>query len=316
MKVLMVGGGGFIGSHVSLFFHDLGHAVTIMSRSAPTNASRLGELPFVRSDYVNEDCGDGRLEGYDCLVFCAGNDLGNYPGDGSVTQADYFEKANIEALPRFFEAAKRAGIARAVYMGSFYSFIAPQSIETIPYVRSRHLSDEAIRALSSPGFNVCSCALPWIVGYTPGLVNAHWQWLANGALGRAEFPDFVPPGGGNFMTCRSVAQAMLGGLERGESGKAYLVGDVNMTWAEFYGLWYAAAGNPRSFRISDEAHPVLMREIISYIGGGTPDYAPSAPETALLGYDRGVLRQEIGDCLAYYAGLSGQERADSHLLKS
>ena len=67
----------------------------------------------MRSDYVNEDCGDGRLEGYDWLVFCAGNDLGNYPGDGSVTQADYFEKANIEALPRFFEAAKRAGIARA-----------------------------------------------------------------------------------------------------------------------------------------------------------------------------------------------------------
>ena len=32
MKVLMVGGGGFIGSHVSLFFHDLGHEVTIMSR--------------------------------------------------------------------------------------------------------------------------------------------------------------------------------------------------------------------------------------------------------------------------------------------
>ena len=82
-----------------------------------------------------------------------------------------------------------------------------------------------------------------------------------------------------------------------------LVGNVNLIWAEFYGLWYAAAGNPRSFRVSEEEHPVLAREIIAYIGGGTPDYEPSAEETALLGYDRGVLRQEVEACIAYYAAL-------------
>ena len=118
------------------------------------------------------------------------------------------------------------------------------------------------------------------------------------------------------MTCRSVAQAMLGGLERGEGGKSYLVGDENMTWADFYGLWYAAAGHPRKFRVSDEDHPVLMREIIGYIGGGTPDYERPAAETALLGYARGVIRQEVTRCLAYYAGLTGAEHADSHILKS
>jgi len=300
MKVLIVGGAGFIGSHASLFFHDLGHEVTIMSRSAPKGTSRLNDLPFIPTDYINDDCGDGRLEGFDWLVFGAGNDLGNYPQDGSVSQADYFAKANIEALPRFFEHAKRAGIARAVYMGSFYSFVAPKSIETIPYVRSRHLSDEAVRAISCQEFNVCSCALPWIVGFTPGLVNPHWEWLAKAALGMADWPDFVPPGGGNYMTCRSVAQAMLGGLRRGESGKSYLVGDVNMTWQDYYGLWFELAGNPRTFDVRDEEHPILSREIISYIGGGMPDYEPPAEETSLLGYDRGVLINEVRACLEYY----------------
>ncbi|MCB2079570.1 MAG: NAD-dependent epimerase/dehydratase family protein [Novosphingobium sp.] len=303
MKVLMVGGAGFIGSHVSLFFHDLGHDVTIMSRSKPKGQSRLNDLRFVATDYINDDCSDGRLEGYEWLVFCAGNDLGNYPRDGSVSQADYFEKSNIEALPRFFENARQAGISRAVYMGSFYSFVAPDSIETIPYVRSRHLSDAAVRAISSPDFTVCSCALPWIVGYTPGLTNMHWEALAKGAAGVAEWPDFVPPGGGNFMTCRSVAQAMLGGLERGESGKSYLVGDVNMTWADFYGLWYEAAGNPRTFAVRDDEHPILAREIIAYLGGRTPDYEPPAEETALLGYDRGVLLDEVKACYEYYSRL-------------
>ncbi len=303
MKVLLVGGAGFIGSYVSLFFHDLGHDVTIMSRSQPGNESRLGELPFIRTDYINDDCSDGRLEGFDWLVFCAGNDLGNYPRDGSVTQAEFFEQSNIVALPRFFEQAKKAGIKRAVYMGSYYSFVAPQSIETIPYVRSRHFSDEAVRSLSTPGFNVCSCALPWIVGFTPGLTNPHWEALAKGAAGLIDWPDFVPPGGGNYMTCRSVAQAMLGGLERGESGRSYLVGDVNLTWKAFYELWYEAAGNPREFKVRDEEHPILAREIISYIAGGTPDYEPPAEETALLAYDRGVLFDEVRACYNYYSKL-------------
>lgn len=303
MKVLIVGGGGFIGSHVSLLFHDLGHEVTIMSRSVPSGGSRLNELAFTQTDYINDDCGDGRLEGYDWLIFGAGNDLGNYPQDGSVSQADYFEKANIEALPRFFEQAKSAGISRAVYMGSFYSFVAPQSVETIPYVRSRHVSDAAVRALSSPGFNVCSCALPWIVGFTPGLTNFHWEGLAKAAKGLIDWPEFVPPGGGNYMTCRSVAQAMLGALERGESGKSYLVGDVNMTWQEFYGLWFEATGNPRMLEVRDDDHPILAREIIAYIGGGTPDYEPPAEETKLLGYDRGVLLNEVRACAEYYSNL-------------
>lgn len=305
MKVLIVGGTGFIGGHTSLFFHDLGHEVTLLSRSAQRGTSRLNELRFVQGNYIEDDFSDGRLEGFDWLVFCAGSDLGNYPTDGSVSQADFFHRANIESLPRFFEQAKSAGIARAVYMGSFYSFVAPANIEKIPYVRSRHLSDAAVRSLSSPGFNVCSCALPWIVGHTPGMDYMHWHLLAKFAKGESDFlPSFVPPGGGNYMSVRSVAQAMLGGLERGESGKSYLVGDVNMSWKDFYEAWCRTAGRPRELEVRDDLeHPILSREIISYLEGRTPDYEPPAEETALLGYERGVMPQVIEDCVRYYGAL-------------
>lgn len=305
MKVLIVGGTGFIGGHTSLFFHDLGHEVTLLSRSPQRGTSRLNELRFVQGNYIEDDFSDGRLEGYDWLVFCAGSDLGNYPKDGSVSQADFFTRANIESLPRFFEQAKSAGISRAVYMGSFYSFVAPANIEKIPYVRSRHLSDEAVRSLSSPGFNVCSCALPWIVGYTPGMDYAHWHLLARFAKGESDvLPDFVPPGGGNYMSVRSVAEAMLGGLERGESGKSYLVGDVNMSWKDFYEAWCRAAGRPRELEVRDDLeHPILAREIIAYLEGRTPDYEPPAEETELLGYERGVMPRVIEDCVRYYGDL-------------
>ena len=303
MKTLIVGGNGFVGGYTALHFRDLGHDVTIMSRTKPKGTSRLNDLPFIRGDYVNDDFGDGRLEGFDWLVFAAGNDLGQFPQDGSISEADYFEKTNIIGLPRFFERAKRAGISRAAYMGSFYSFVAPENVEKIPYVRSRHLSDQAIRALSSPSFNVCSCALPWIVGYVPGLPVAHWEALAKYAQGKLEgIPDFAPPGGANFMTCRSVAEAMLGGLERGESGKSYLIGDVNLTWKDYFELWFRAAGRPRDLEVR-RGHPLVPDFALSYLSFGKTDYEPPEEETALLGYRRGVLLQEVEACCRYYGSL-------------
>lgn len=303
MKTLIVGGTGFVGGYTALYFSDLGHEVTIMSRSRPKGTSRLNELPFVAGNYIEEDFGDGRLEGFDWLVFAAGSDMGTYPPDGSVSEAEYFEKANIEALPRFFGQARDAGISRAVYMGSFYSFVAPENVEKIPYVRSRHLSDEAIRALSSPSFNVCSCALPWIVGYTPGFPVAHWEALTHYAQGRLDgVPEFAPPGGANFMSCRSVAEAMLGGLERGESGKSYLIGDVNLSWKEFFEMWFRAAGRPRDLDVHT-GHPIIPDFALTYLSFGSTDYEPPAEETALLGYQRGVLAQEVEDCVRYYSSL-------------
>lgn len=301
MKTLVVGGAGFVGSATTLLLHDLGHDVTIMSRSRPRPGSRLDAIPFVAGNYIEDDFTHGQLEGYDWLVFCAGSDFGNLPQDSSVSQADFFEKANIEGLPRFFEAAKSAGIARTVYMGSFYSFVAPQVIEKIAYVRSRHISDAAIRSLSSPTFNVCSCALPWIVGHTPGLDVPHWRALALLAQGKLTgFEEAAPRGGANFMSSRAVAQAMLGSLERGESGKSYLIGDENLSWKAFFELWFAEAGRPCDLPVQPGS-PIVPDYVLSLLEFGGTDYEPPAGETALLGYDRGTLHQTVKDSFAYFA---------------
>ncbi len=300
-RTLVVGGAGFVGSAASLLLHDAGHQVTIMSRSRPRPGSRLDQLGFVQGNYIEDDFSDGRLlEGFEWLVFCAGSDMGNYSEGRPESEADFFEKANIVALPRFFEAARRAGVKRSVYMGSWYSFVAPQVIDKIAYVRSRHVSDAAIRALSSPEFNVCSCALPWIVGHTPGLTVAHWQAMTQYALGKLPIEEFAPPGGANFMSSRAVAQSMLGGLERGESGKSYLIGDENLSWKEFFELWFAEAGRPIDLPVH-LGHPIIPDYTLSYLDFGSSDYEPPAEETALLGYERGTLRQTVKDTFAYFA---------------
>ena len=300
MKVLVVGGTGQVGAYTALFLQERGHDVTIMGRSKPRGTSAINDLPFVAGNYVEETFDDGRLEGYDWLVFGAGADLSKYSPDAGMTEAEFWQKANIEALPRFFNAARRAGISRAVYMGSFYSFVAPQVMDRIPYVKSRHVSDEAVRALSTPGFNVCSCLLPWTFGLVPGLDIAHWHALTRYAMGElAGVPEFAPPGGANFMSSCSLAGALLGGLERGESGKAYLVGDVNMSWKDFFELWFRAAGRPRDLEVRT-GHPIIPDFALSYLDYGSTDYEPPTEETALLGYERGLVPAEIEACVNYY----------------
>ena len=257
----------------------------------------------MRGNYIEDDFDDGRLEGYDGLMFCSGSDLGNYPTDGSISKYDFFYRANTVGIPKFFEAAQRAGIPRTVYMSSFYPMVSPDSDD--PYVISRQLGDEGARALSCPTFNVCSLGLPWILGFVPGFPVAHWTAFARAAMGQLPgILDFAPPGGANYMTCHSVAEAMEGGLLRGESGKGYVIGDANLSWTDFFELWFKAAGNPRDVAVGDREHPILSNEIINYVGGRMAFYDTPAEETRLLGYQQGVLIPEIERSFQYYKGQS------------
>ncbi|WP_288364624.1 NAD-dependent epimerase/dehydratase family protein, partial [uncultured Spongiibacter sp.] len=119
MNVLVVGGSGLIGGDAALYLKSHALNVTIMARNKPT-APTLAALPFLQGDYVNDDMGDGRLKGFDAIVFAAAADIRQLPMDGSVTPDDFYREVNDNAVPRFFAAAREAGVRRAVYIGTFY----------------------------------------------------------------------------------------------------------------------------------------------------------------------------------------------------
>src|SRR5690606_14994488 len=119
----------------------------------------LAQFAFIQGDYIKNDIPSERLRGFDALVFAAGADLRMQP-QGS--DDNFFEKANTIAIPRFFAAAKTAGIPCAVYIGSYYPQVVPEKIATNLYVKSRHLADEGVRALNDGNFRVCSLNAPFI----------------------------------------------------------------------------------------------------------------------------------------------------------
>ena len=299
MKVLVVGGSGLIGGDATLYLKSHGHDVTIMARSVPT-APVLAALPFVQGDYVNDDMSDGRLNRFDAVVFAAAADIRQVPMDGSVTPEDFYRKVNDEAVPRFFAAAREAGVRRAVYIGTFYPQVASHRIGECPYVTSRSNTDEAVRAMSSDSFTVCSLNLPFVMGHIPGLDIPHIGALvayASGAL--SELPVFAPKGGTNHITSHAVAQATLAALDHGESGRAYLLGDENYSWKEYLELWFEAAGNPQTLEVREDDHPLLPNVIMFAGPGATVSYKPEAVEE--LAYDRHQIKATINTLVKAYS---------------
>jgi dihydroflavonol-4-reductase len=298
MKILVVGGSGLIGGDAALYLQQQGHAVTIMARKKPATPA-LAALPLLQGDYVNDDCSDGRLKGFDALVFAAAADIRNVPRDGSVTPEQFYKKYNDEAVPRFFRAARDAGIKSAVYIGTFYPQVAPQRIGVCPYVTSRHNTAVAVAALGSDSFRVCVLNPPFVLGHIDGLDISYLSALVSYVKG--EIPSlqlFAPKGGTNHITSRSIAHAVLNALQKGESGKQYLIGDENYTWKEYLQLWCDAVGKPADVEIRDDDHPMFPNVILFAGPGATIRFETDAADMKLLDYPRNQVKAMIGEIVS------------------
>ena len=299
MNILVVGGTGLIGGHAALHLTALGYRVTIAARKPPAANTPLAQLPFLALDYIADAENPKPLIGYDALVFAAGNDVRHVPPGGD--EASHWQRANVEGVPRFFASAREAGIGCAVHIGSFYPQAAPHLVERNAYVRGRKLADQGVRALASDTFRVCSLNAPFVSGTVSGLVVPGLQAHANYALGRIpQIPPFAMPGGVNFISTQSLSEAVAGALARCENGKAYLIGDENLSFADYFGTLFEAGGRAEPLPVLDQEHPMLPDSVLYAGRGGTVYYEPDPTETALLGYRRNDMRRTLREIVEFY----------------
>ncbi|WP_454737306.1 NAD-dependent epimerase/dehydratase family protein [Cupriavidus necator] len=299
MKILIVGGTGMIGGHAALHLRSRGHDVTIAGRNRPAPGTPLAGLDFLCCDYIANDMPAAQLSVFDTLVFAAGNDVRHLPQGGD--EAAHWERANVEGVPRFFRAARDAGIRLAVHVGSFYPQALPRLAEDNAYIRSRKLADEGVRALATADFRVASVNAPFVVGTVPGLTVPMFKAYTDYAKGSfAPMPDFAPPGGVNFISTTSLSEAIEGALLRGENGKAYLVGDENLSFQDYFGAFFRHAGRPVP-PVVDQEHPLLPDAAICFGRGNTLYYEPDATETALLGYRRNDILRTVREIVTQYS---------------
>lgn len=298
MKVLVVGGTGALGGHVAIHLAAKGHEVVVGARNPANPPTPMADMPLLNGDYVAGDFTPERLTGFDWVVFAAGIDPRHVPADADFV--DFLHRANHVAVPAFFAACREAGVKRAVQLGSYYHQASPELIAGNPYIQSRKAACEGARAQSSETFGVVSVNAPFMVGSVPSLPSMIFEPYVQWAQGKVPVSAFGPCGGTNFMSFRSLSEAIEGALVRGESGKAYLVGDEDLTFTAYFQLFFDAAGNPVRLEERDEEHPMLPDIAIPQGRGNWVRVTPDPDEVALLGYQRGDVANAVADLVAQF----------------
>lgn len=298
MKILVVGGTGALGGHAALHLASKGHDVTIGGRNPANPATPMAKLPFLQGDYIAGDYTPDRLAGFDWVVFAAGNDPRHVPADADFF--DFLYQANHVAVPAFFAACREAGVKRAIQLGSYYHQASPELIADNRYIQSRKAACEGARAEASDSFDVISVNAPFMVGTVAGLPSMIFEPYVQWASGKLPIDAFGPTGGTNFMSFQSLSEAIEGALERGEPNAAYLVGDENLTFTEYFQLYFDAAGQDITVEERDAEHPLLPDIAIPQGRGNWVRVNPDDAQVALLGYRRNDIRPAVQEIIAQF----------------
>ncbi len=173
MNIFMIGGTGLLGCEAAKQLISKGHKVTSVALPPlPEGAPIPEEMDIIFGD-INKKSDEEilqLLEGNDVFIFAAGVDERvEFPAP--VMNA--YKKFNIAPLERMFPLCKKAGIKRAVILGSYFSYLTKvrpdmQAAQRNPYIKSRIMQEEVCEKAADENFSTCVLELPYIFGTQPG----------------------------------------------------------------------------------------------------------------------------------------------------
>lgn len=124
MKILIIGGAGYIGSHVAREFLDGGHAVTVFDNlSSGLEVNLFSEARFVKGDILNPaDLSKAMADGFDAIVHLAA-----FKAAGeSMLKPEKYSVNNITGTINILNAAVEAGIKKIVFSSSAATYGEPK----------------------------------------------------------------------------------------------------------------------------------------------------------------------------------------------
>ncbi len=249
-NVLIIGGTGFLGYHAGLVLLDRGYKVSALALpDIKLEEWYPDQIPVIHEDIFsigNEELA-AHMAGFDMLVYAMGPDDRNAPD----APADlFFQEKLVQASANVFAVARKAGIKRAVLLGSYFCFFHRKwphlKLDTRhPYIRARIHQAEAVMDASGSEMETMILELPYIFGTAPGQMPL-WKEVFFERLLKMN-PVFYPDGGSAMICVENVAEAIAGALEKGEAGARYPIGDLDIRWKEMFKIMFTAIGVRRMF---------------------------------------------------------------------
>lgn len=251
LKALVTGGTGFIGSHIARVLNEAGHDVRVLHRAS----SRLDALTGI--DYESA-LGDV-LEPEALRAACAGCDwVFHVAAVADYWRADtsWMFEVNVEGTRRVLQAAREAGVKRAVFTSSAAAIGLrdnPPADETVgfnlrperfPYGYSKVQAEAVVHEAVQGGQDVVIVNPVVVLG--PGDLN-----LISGRfiteVKRLQWAVPVTSGGISVVDVRDVARWHLAATEQGRPGERYILSTANYSFREWYALVAEVVGVTRPF---------------------------------------------------------------------
>ncbi|HPF54614.1 MAG TPA: NAD(P)H-binding protein [Clostridia bacterium] len=235
MKIMIVGGTGFLGYYTALAALRKGHEVGALSIPDVELGDWFpSEIKLSYGDVfkATEDELVPLFEGYDAMVYSVGPDDRVTPPAPSY---DFFHERLVEHCAKTFRAAQRAGVKRAVVYNSYFAtfdrlYPEKKLAELHPYIRCRVEQAERLFIENKGKMEVMVLELPYIFGSMPGRTPL-WKDVYIERFFRAPMVCF-PKGGTTMINVRGIGQAGVGALEHGKDGERYPIGDLNTNFKQ------------------------------------------------------------------------------------
>jgi dihydroflavonol-4-reductase len=226
LRVYVSGATGFVGSHVARELRERG-----------------AEVRDERIDLSDREGLERVIDGCEAVVHVAA--LYSYEAPESE-----FERVNVEGTRTILAAALAKGVRRFLFTstagtcGPIPGRVATEEDEppawelSVPYKRTKLESERLALAAGAVAVNPTTP-----VGDGDAKPTPTGQMIEDVASGRIR--GYVSTTGLNVVDVRDVAQGHALALERGEAGERYLLGGVNLSLEELFGVIADLARRPR-----------------------------------------------------------------------
>ena len=237
MLTLVTGATGLVGNNVVRLLLERGEQVRVLCRSDGGKALAGLDVEISRGDVRQADAVQAGCRGASQIIHAAADVRIGWTG------LDEARQTNVEGT-RNVAAAARAEGARLVYVSTVNAMAcgtraAPANEDTplgpcvrCPYVvtkreAERVVLDEVARGLDAVIVNPVFMLGPWDWRPSSGKMLLE---VATGWAKRA------PPGGNDFCDVRDVAAGIIAALDRGQTGRLYILGGEPMSFLEAWTL--------------------------------------------------------------------------------
>ncbi len=314
MKIMIVGGTGFLGYHAALEALARGHQIDALA----IDDVELGEwypseiqVEFGDVFVLSEQDLFKRFTGYDAMIYSVGPDDRITP---PAPAYDFFSTRLVHAVEKVATAARKAGVKKMVLLNSYFAYFdriwpEKQLAKRHPYIRCRVEQAQKVIAAGKEAMAVVVLELPYIFGAMPNRTPL-WKDVLLDRFASGKVICF-PKGGTNMIAVEHVAEAIIGAVEYGEHGKRYAVGDENRSFRDMLTIMMSALGEKKKIINIPKCLAVAAGAAIKWDfkrkgleGGLDPQYLMAdimtddlyfdpAYAVKKLGYSRGGLKQAI-----------------------